>query len=447
MGSNYRSRAAATLEHCSIPVRMPDDRTMANDSKLSALFGPGGITAGDHPTLAPLVTFLISTFNRREVLLRTLADLREVARRSGLITETIVIDNASADGTAAAVTARFGEVQLIQLDYNQGPCAKNHGLDHATGEVVLFLDDDSCPTVGSLRSMVEHFLAEPTLGAAVFNVQLPGGKAESSAYPSVAIGCGTGFRREALLEVGGLPTDFFMQAEEYDLSLRLLEARWEVRRFDDLHVRHLKTHVARVATRTTRLDVRNNIMVATRYLPRQWVLPFALDWTRRYFWIAKSNGRNHQIAALLGAVQGIARSLLPGHRRPVGLRAFEQFAGINHCHRRLDREVLGGRFKTVLLADVGKNALPIWLACRACGVQVVAVADTRLAGPGRRYRGLPVITDDEAAELMFDAVIVANASPVAGAATAIKWRLRTDRPVIDLFHQSTETVMPLRRAA
>jgi GT2 family glycosyltransferase len=420
---------------------------MANDSKLSALFGTAGGAPAEHSSISPLVTFLISTFNRRDVLMRTLADLREVARRSGLVTETIVVDNASADGTAAAVSARFGEVQLIELDRNHGACAKNHGLDLAAGEVVLFLDDDSCPTVGSLRNMVEHFLSEPTLGAAVFNVQLPGGKAEASAYPSVAIGCGTGFRREALLEVGGLPTDFFMQAEEYDLSLRLLEARWEVRRFDDLHVRHLKTQVARVGTRTTRLDVRNNIMVATRYLPKQWVLPFATDWTRRYWWIAKSNGRRHQVSALIGAFQGVIRSLMPGHRRPVGLRAFEQFAGINHCHRRLDREVLAAGIKTVLLADVGKNALPIWLACRACRVQVIAVADSRLAKPGRRYRGVPVITDEEAAELEFDAVIVANASPVAGAATAIKWRKRTDRPVIDLFHQSNETAMPLRRAA
>ena len=51
---------------------------------------------------------------------------------------------------------------------------------------------------------------------------------ECSAYPDVFIGCGTGFRRQALVEVGGLPEDFFMQAEEYDLSLRLLDAGWTV---------------------------------------------------------------------------------------------------------------------------------------------------------------------------------------------------------------------------
>jgi len=67
--------------------------------------------------------------------------------------------------------------------------------------------------------MMKHFDANPRLGAAVFTITLPDGSRECSAYPNVFIGCGTGFRRTALEQVGGLPADFFMQAEEYDLSL------------------------------------------------------------------------------------------------------------------------------------------------------------------------------------------------------------------------------------
>jgi hypothetical protein len=55
---------------------------------------------------------------------------------------------------------------------------------------------------------------------------------------------------------------------------------------------------------------------------------------------------------------------------------------------------------------------------------------------------VPVITTDQAGMLLFDAVVVANASPVAGTATAGRWKQRTNRPVIDLFN--TEAVEPAK---
>jgi len=382
-----------------------------------------------------MVTFLISSYNRREVLLRTLGELREVERRCGLVTETIVVDNASRDGTADAVAFQFPNVQLIRQRRNTGACAKNTGLAEASGAFVVFLDDDSFPTVGSIRRMVEHFAADETLGAAVFDVLLPDGSHESSAYPSVVIGCGTGFRRAALQQVGGLPTDFFMQAEEYDLSLRLLDARWTIRRFSGLQVRHLKTATARVPTRTTRLDMRNNLMLATRYFPRHWMVPFAIDWARRYWWIAGTKGRRHQLAAINGAIAGIFRSLLPGHRRPVGLAAFEHFAMIVAIQRRMDQARYRHRLQSVILVDVGKNLLPFFLAARANGIYIAAIADSKLAAPRRKYRGVKVVTDEEAGRFIFDAAIITTVSPAHAAQRTADWR-KTGRLVIDLFEQA-----------
>lgn len=396
------------------------------------------------PTPAAVdVTFLLSTYNRRDVLLRTLAALNGVSRACGLAAETIVVDNASTDGTADAVAAAFRAVQLIRLPKNRGACAKNFGLAHAAGRYVVFLDDDSYPDAASVRRMVNHFEADPALGAAVFDVTLPDGSRECSAYPSVFIGCGTGFRRAALAEVGGLPNDFFMQAEEYDLSLRLLDAGWDVRRFDDLHVAHLKTPGARVPTRTTRLDVRNNLMLATRYFPRQWVLPFALDWMRRYRWIAETKGWRHQLAFWRGLAEGIGRSLRPGHRRPVSAATFERFAMVWEIRRRLERAVRGRGYRSIVLVDVGKNILPYILAANACGVRVVAVVDPQLARPGRRYRGVPVVGDFAAVRTPFDAAVVANVSPVHAARRRDECRRANAFPVLDLF----ESAVTLKQAA
>ena len=394
----------------------------------------------DHPTLAPLVTFLICTHDRRDVLLGTLGELDAAARRGGVVVETIVVDNASTDGTAAAVAGRFPDVRVVRLARNRGACGRNAGLPHVAGEFVVFLDDDSFPTGDTVDRLVGHFAADDRLGAAVFTVTLPDASQECSAYPNVAIGCGTAFRRAALADVGGLPVDFFMAAEEYDLSLRLLDAGWDVRRFDDLHVRHLKTPAARFATRISRLDARNNLMLATRHLPRRWVLPFAADWARRYWWIAATKGSGHRRATAVGLVQGLARSVRPGHRRPIGLAAFERFSRVLDVRRRLERVARRQRVRSVVLVDVGKNILPFHLAAEACGIRVVAVADDRLAAPGRRYRGVPVVTDMAAAGLAFDAVVIANLSPVQAAVRARRWRAMQGRPVIDLYEPAIPTV-------
>jgi GT2 family glycosyltransferase len=384
-------------------------------------------------SVTPMITFLISTHNRREVLRRTLDELREIDRRSGLVTETIVVDNASRDGTADFVATAFPEVHLIRQRKNTGACAKNAGLAKARGEFVIFLDDDSFPTVGSVRRMVQYFFADPDLGATIFDVTLPDGTHESSAYPSVVIGCGTGFRRVALQQVGGLPIDFFMQAEEYDLSLRLLENKWTIGRFDDLHVRHLKTPAARIPTRTTRLDARNNLMVVTRYFPRHWILPYAIDWTRRYWWMAGAKGRRHQAAMLRGIVEGVARSLIPGHRRPVGLAAFETFAMTVAIRLRMLRAARKHQLRSVILVDLGKNILPHLLAAKAAGLHIMAIADNRLAAHNRRYHGIPVVSDDDATSMIFDAAIIANISPAHATARAQEWRKR-GALVIDLLN-------------
>jgi GT2 family glycosyltransferase len=387
------------------------------------------------------VTFLISTYNRRDFLLRTLGELQRIHESAGLLTETIVVDNASTDGTADAVAISFPSVRLFRESTNRGACAKNVGLAQADGRYVIFLDDDSYPDAASVKRMIEHFKADAKLGAAVFDVVLPDGGHECSAYPNVFIGCGTGFRRDALLDVGGLPEDFFMQAEEYDLSIRLLAADWKVERFDDIRVTHLKTTIARVPTRTTRLDVRNNLTLITRYFPRRWIMPFAIDWMRRYRWIARQKGWRHELAFWRGLAEGIVRSLIPGRRRIVSSAVFERFARVEEIRGQMERAVRDGGFRTILLVDVGKNILPFWMAAQACGVRVIAVTDARLGESAVRYRGAPVVSDSVAKLMHFDAAIIANVSPVHAKLRRDAWRALIDRPVIDFFESPQSLAM------
>ena len=77
-----------------------------------------------------VVSFVISTFNRRDEMLHTLSRLRSCGIDRGQF-ETHVIDNASSDGTADAVAVQFPDVQLTRLAQNRGSCAKCGAVQNA----------------------------------------------------------------------------------------------------------------------------------------------------------------------------------------------------------------------------------------------------------------------------------------------------------------------------
>src|SRR5262245_25200841 len=125
----------------------------------------------------PIVTFAISTHNRRNVLRSTIGNLRACGVAQGYF-ETIVVDNASSDGTTAMIRSEFPSVRCIALGENLGACAKNVAIDRARGHYIVFLDDDSYPLPGSIPNMIRHFERDLRLGAAVFTIHLTDGSRE-----------------------------------------------------------------------------------------------------------------------------------------------------------------------------------------------------------------------------------------------------------------------------
>lgn len=92
----------------------------------------------------PKVTVVICTYNRAKLLRQTLAG---VARQDYPVTqlEVLVVDNNSADDTRAAVAEFAGgpHVPRLVLETAQGlDHARNCGLAEASGEILLFADDD-----------------------------------------------------------------------------------------------------------------------------------------------------------------------------------------------------------------------------------------------------------------------------------------------------------------
>jgi GT2 family glycosyltransferase len=383
---------------------------------------------------APRLSIVLATHNRAAVLAHTLDRLRALAPECGAH-EIIVVDNASTENVGGVVAGR-SNVEFVRLRHNAGSCAKAYGVQRARGALILFLDDDSYPRPGSVERMLRHFDADPRLGAAGFTVHLQDGSQECSALPHVFVGCGVGLRATALHAVGGLDASFFMQAEEYDLSFRLLRAGWKVEVCGDLAVDHLKTPHARRAERTTYYDVANNLRVIGRYLPASYVRIYRADWLDRYARLATAQG--HTRALRRGRRAGWWRGLLerPLYRRwRLTAAELEQVFAWEYVAARMGALRAVG-VRRVVLADYGKNVYAFHRGARAAGIAVAALADDGHARGGvvPPYRGVPVVTVAEARALRADAWVVSNTSYVHAARRVAELeRSRVPVPVYNWF--------------
>lgn len=104
----------------------------------------------------PRVIAVVVTYNRRELLLEALA---AVCAQSRAPDEVIVVDNASTDGSAAAVRSRFPSVQLAELSANTGgaggfACGAALALAGAA-DLIWFMDDDTVPGPDALAALLE----------------------------------------------------------------------------------------------------------------------------------------------------------------------------------------------------------------------------------------------------------------------------------------------------
>jgi GT2 family glycosyltransferase len=408
----------------------------------------------------PSISFVVATYNRGTVLIdclrRTLAcglpqsqfDIR-------------VVDNASTDDTPAllaAFTGEHGNVHHTRLQKNCGPVAKNIALHQNTADIIVFLDDDAYPQPGAVVQMIRHFQNDPHLGAAVFDVTLPNGAKEASAYPCVFIGAGTAIRGTALREMqsgsaarrpgrGLLPADFFMQAEEYDLSFRLIAAGWTVQRFWDMPLMHLKTPGARIGHRTTRLDVRNNLWLLARYVPEPLAQELAAEWLTRYWRMAElrdaarpnpAQDKSHKAAFLRGAAEGFShwREQRGDGELILSNTSLEHIFKFDAIRTRLARLKDKMGITSIALGDWGKGILSFYRAAVDLGLRMTAIVDDRLAGHEVRYQGIPVIADSDFREHYqnhTDAVVLTTLSSVHASRRSEELERVLHVPVINLF--------------
>jgi N-acetylglucosaminyl-diphospho-decaprenol L-rhamnosyltransferase len=131
-----------------------------------------------HPTLE--VSVIIVSYNTRE-LLRECIESILCGQGNGITVEVIVVDNASADGSAAMVAERFPQVRLIANPDNRGfGAACNQGLEVARGRYALILNADIRAQPGALQRLVGFMDAHPDAAICGGQLRYPDGRIQPS---------------------------------------------------------------------------------------------------------------------------------------------------------------------------------------------------------------------------------------------------------------------------
>jgi N-acetylglucosaminyl-diphospho-decaprenol L-rhamnosyltransferase len=115
--------------------------------------------------LPPRLSIIIVTYNSTAEIEACLGSL--VQHPPSIDHEIVVIDNASTDGTAAAIRARWHGVRVIDAAANIGFArANNVGIRQTSGSLILLLNPDTSVPAGALDALVAALDARPDVGVA-----------------------------------------------------------------------------------------------------------------------------------------------------------------------------------------------------------------------------------------------------------------------------------------
>src|ERR671924_1394130 len=193
---------------------------------------------------APDVSVSIVNTNSRELLL---ACLDSLVRKGRFLTppEIVVLDNASEDGSAAAVRERFPDVRVIPQEFRAGFGANHNTVIRVTrGRYVYVLNEDTTADDWAFDRIVAYLDAHPRVAVLGPRLVYPNGRLQDSAWrfptPLVSaislltvgkvgikqsrgdaaravdwvMGAALVLRREALEQIGLFDEGFFLYSEE-----------------------------------------------------------------------------------------------------------------------------------------------------------------------------------------------------------------------------------------
>ncbi len=191
-----------------------------------------------------LVSVIVPAYNEEANIGAT---VRSIVESDYPWLEVIVVDDGSTDGTSAIVESLgLPDVRLVKRSNGGKPAALNTGIRLARGEILVLVDGDTVFEPHAIGQLVQPFV-EQDVGAVSGNTKVANrrgllGRWQHLEYvigfnldrrlfdlgecmPTVPGAIGA-FRREAMIDVGGVPAATL--AEDTDLTMAILRAGWRV---------------------------------------------------------------------------------------------------------------------------------------------------------------------------------------------------------------------------
>lgn len=263
------------------------------------------------------LTFMIASRNRREPLSRCLASIGEQTYGS---IETIVVDDASDDGTAQMIEQEFPWVRVLVNEERKGVGgALAAGAEVASGDVLINLDDDCYLTGPETASVIARYMSDPSSPYDVlcFKVIAPDGSIRHREIPlrskklptadtpiGYFLGGAVAFRAAALKKAGGYPATILYGSWENDTAFRLFKSGARTLFVPGVTVVHTAVPSPYNTQQRQANYVRNEMRIAARFLPAPYAHVHSLLWIADCLRRAATTG---QFRATLQAVVSAAK--------------------------------------------------------------------------------------------------------------------------------------------
>lgn len=248
------------------------------------------------------ISIIIVNWNTRQLLLDCLASVYGTV--SELSFEVFVVDNASSDGSVAAVQDSYPTVRLIENGQNLGFAkANNQALRLMQGNYALLLNTDAVLTEGAVQRLFDFLEKNYSVGMACGQLLNADGSKQNSIanfprllpllcnetllrllfpkhYPSKrrdytepiavesCIGACLLVRKKAMDQVGLLDERYFFFMEETDWALAMRQAGWQAYFLPAAGIYHLQGQSAGPTLRSRIMFYRSRYQYIRKWRPK-----------------------------------------------------------------------------------------------------------------------------------------------------------------------------------
>jgi glycosyltransferase involved in cell wall biosynthesis len=108
------------------------------------------------------VSVIVPSFNDLENLLGCLRSLEKLEFPAAM-TEIVVVDDGSTDGTAERVAVEHPDARVIRTDNQGAEIARNRGVDACSSEIIAFIDSDCLAPSSWLTLIAQHLQTDKQL--------------------------------------------------------------------------------------------------------------------------------------------------------------------------------------------------------------------------------------------------------------------------------------------